>query len=401
MNKIWSRDYEVGDYWNRADLRLIIGQPFQLVIEAVVGKGYAGDIAIDDTSFTPGCALANIDLVTVTTPTPSVTTPNPCEVNGQFMCLENNQCINKTKVCDFNIDCPTPGGSDEAQCGTCTFDANGGSLCGWKDQSIYDLEWQLKSGSMSYGPNGDHTTGTGYYVAVAETDDYGFASIRTPPVGPSSGSCQLKFWYYMDFDEDSEYSTISIYFRNEDDGFFSFQYIERITESTGPQWKQAVISIGRRDERFEIGMLQIDRHVLIVNKSFILEIDGSPSEYNAIAMDDTEFFNCQTTTPPVLGYYLAHGILYKLFAMHLSFFLFVDYLWIVPLKKEYATISMTQRLISNGKERTQLHPRRIQDPVLVSEVKLSHSVLFVIIFRSYNWIWLLHFHRSIVSKVFS
>ncbi|CAF4253279.1 unnamed protein product, partial [Rotaria magnacalcarata] len=93
MNLIWTKNTEVGDFWDRADLALFNNQPFQIVLEAVVGDGFAGDIAIDDTSFTTSCILSNINLPTDTTPVPTTTTPNQCVANGQFMCVENGQCI--------------------------------------------------------------------------------------------------------------------------------------------------------------------------------------------------------------------------------------------------------------------------------------------------------------------
>ena len=254
MNKIFSQDREIGDYWLRADVKLLIGQPFQVVIEAIVGGGYAGDIAIDDTSFTPGCVLSNTDLITVTTIAPVITTPNQCAANGQFLCLENSQCISKTKVCDFVVDCPLPGGSDEAECGTCTFDNNNGSSCGWKDYSYGSLKWNLGQGPLNLGPTGDHTTGNGYYAFVPDYDWYGLASFRTPQVGPSGVECQLKFWYYMNHDETTDSSRISIYAYIENNGAYSFNLIEHIRTSTGPQWKQAIIRVGTRETRFAIGI---------------------------------------------------------------------------------------------------------------------------------------------------
>lgn len=231
---------------------LFASQPFQVVIEAVVGDGYAGDIAIDDTSFTTGCILANVNLVTVSTPPTTTLDPSSCEAKGEFTCVSDQSCISPWQVCDFTPQCQD--GSDEKDCGTCTFDGLNGTLCGWKDYSVYEHEWKLKTGSIPYGPGGDHTTGSGYYVSVYDPDEYGYASLRTPVFGPTAAECQLTFWYYMDFDEDDfDYSSISVYYRNDYGGYFSFQFIERISESTGPQWKQATISIGRRQDRFEIG----------------------------------------------------------------------------------------------------------------------------------------------------
>ena len=36
------------------------------------------------------------------------------------------------------------------------------------------------------------------------------------------------------------------------------------------------------------------------NGSIVLEIDGTPSDNNAVAIDDTEFSNCRATVPPTL-----------------------------------------------------------------------------------------------------
>ncbi|CAF4949732.1 unnamed protein product, partial [Rotaria magnacalcarata] len=283
MNLIWTKNTEVGDFWDRADLALFNSQPFQIVLEAVVGDGFAGDIAIDDTSFTTSCILSNINLPTDTTPVPTTTTPNQCVANGQFMCVENGQCIGKEKVCDFKIDCPTPGGSDEAQCGSCTFDNNNGTLCGWKDFSFSDLEWVLATGNTNMGPPSDHTTGNGFYITVPPTDFFRFASIRSPIIGPAGIECQLRFWYYMNYDASVDSSRISVYIRNEDDDFNSFLFIESIDDSSGPQWKPAIVNIGRHTQRFAI------------------EIDGTPDENNAIGIDDIDFYNCQAVSPPELG----------------------------------------------------------------------------------------------------
>ncbi|UJR31098.1 hypothetical protein I4U23_018606, partial [Adineta vaga] len=283
MSKIWSKKGEVGDYWTRTDLPVILGKPFQIVLEAIVGDGYAGDIAIDDTSFTSGCVLANVDLVTVTTPIPSTTTPNPCAATGEFMCVENGQCIDKAKVCDFKVDCPQPGGSDEAECGTCTFDNNNGTLCGWKDYSYANLQWKLTTGKTDLGPSSDHTTGSGFYVSVPASDSFSFASMRTPTIGPTGVECQLKFWYYLDYDQSTASTRIAVYIRPESNNFTTFSYIATVDEPTGAQWKQATVDIGGRSERISI------------------EIDGSPGEFNAVAIDDIEFYNCQVSAPPQLG----------------------------------------------------------------------------------------------------
>ncbi|CAF4116591.1 unnamed protein product, partial [Rotaria magnacalcarata] len=213
----------------------------------------------------------------------ALTTHNPCAIGDQFMCMENGHCIDKRKVCDFKIDCPTPGGSDEAQCGTCTFDNNNGTLCGWEDRSFSDLNWVLATGATNMGPSSDHTTGNGFYITVPPNNLYKFASLRSQTVGPAGVECQLKFSYYMNTQTTMNSSKISVYIRNENDNFTSFTYIANIYHSTGPEWKQNVINIGYQSRRF------------------FIEIDGIPYEKTAIAIDDVEFYNCQSETTPELG----------------------------------------------------------------------------------------------------
>ena len=84
---------------------------------AVRGKGYQGDIAIDDLSIAlkPGCQLYSGSLPSVTSTAAPVTTaaPNNCQPT-QFACVSDGKCITLGQVCDFNLDCAD--GSDERSC---------------------------------------------------------------------------------------------------------------------------------------------------------------------------------------------------------------------------------------------------------------------------------------------
>ena len=68
-----------GDVWHRYETEVLTSdQPFQLVIEGVVGTSYRGDIAIDDISLTPGCI---VDSTTTLSPTGfTVPTSLTCKV---------------------------------------------------------------------------------------------------------------------------------------------------------------------------------------------------------------------------------------------------------------------------------------------------------------------------------
>lgn len=172
------------------------------------------------------------------------------------MCLENGQCINETKVCDFKVDCPIAGASDETECGTCTFGNDNGTLCGWKDKSPASVEWELVSGDITLGPSSDHTTGNGFYIAVKSSTSFEYASLQSPILGPTSTMCQLKFWYYMNYDSNTYVSQITVYIGEEIDNYESLILLGSFTDSTELQWKQISINIGSRRDRFIIGMLR-------------------------------------------------------------------------------------------------------------------------------------------------
>ena len=48
-----------GAMWNRMELDLDSTAAYRIIIQANIGDGSLGDIAIDDVSFTPGCVFFN------------------------------------------------------------------------------------------------------------------------------------------------------------------------------------------------------------------------------------------------------------------------------------------------------------------------------------------------------
>lgn len=115
---LFSKKIEVGDYWDRADIKLnSILNPFQLIIEAVSGEGFLGYLAIDDTSFTSGC-ISDSTPLPIVTPIPTTTKPPKCGYDN-FECRSNGKCIPLKNVCDFVKQCAD--GSDEADCGKKSF----------------------------------------------------------------------------------------------------------------------------------------------------------------------------------------------------------------------------------------------------------------------------------------
>jgi len=91
---------------------------------------------VDDISFSPQCVQPSV--IPTGTPPPVVTVPNQC-TSVQFFC-KSQKCIDKSKVCDFNNDCGD--NSDEANCGTCSFDNN--SMCGWTNIGQGKQQWSIQ-----------------------------------------------------------------------------------------------------------------------------------------------------------------------------------------------------------------------------------------------------------------
>lgn len=86
-----------GNVWIRHELKLDFTEPFQVLIEGVVGASYASDIAIDDTVFSPECDYySSLEL-----PTTIITTtiaPKPCPIPEQVHCAGSDMCIDQNRV---------------------------------------------------------------------------------------------------------------------------------------------------------------------------------------------------------------------------------------------------------------------------------------------------------------
>uniref|UniRef100_A0A286XQ85 MAM and LDL receptor class A domain containing 1 n=1 Tax=Cavia porcellus TaxID=10141 RepID=A0A286XQ85_CAVPO len=168
---LWEIFGNQGNRWMRKLLNISSRQPFQILVEASVGDGFTGDIAIDDLSFMD-CTLYRGDLP-VKLPTPPETSipvtspPHNCTDN-EFACRSDGRCVEKFQNCDFRYDCPDK--SDESLCvmDVCTFENQ--SLCKWYHpvpgkllQDSNTFNWCLGNGiSIHHGeenhrPAVDHT----------------------------------------------------------------------------------------------------------------------------------------------------------------------------------------------------------------------------------------------------
>ncbi len=151
---------EQGFAWQRLQVDVQSPNEFRIYIEATIGDGFNGDIAIDDLVYKPGVKCSGLPTIS-TTPG---TTVGPCGDQGQFQC-QNKKCITKEKVCNFVDDCGDA--SDEAECGTCDFETG---MCGFYDGSEEQFRWTRRQAPSKVvsGPQVDHTTNSagGSYLAT-------------------------------------------------------------------------------------------------------------------------------------------------------------------------------------------------------------------------------------------
>jgi len=72
-------------------------EPFQVLIEGVVGISFISDIGLDDTVFTPECDVYPYNELPTTTII-TTTTPKPCPIAEQIHCAGSDICIEQDKV---------------------------------------------------------------------------------------------------------------------------------------------------------------------------------------------------------------------------------------------------------------------------------------------------------------
>lgn len=281
---LFQKQGEVGNYWERADLVIKDTNAFQIIIEAIVGNGALGDIAIDDISFNRGCILDDTIVLSTSIPLSTTTQPPFCG-NDKFQCVNldsNNaiQCVDKKKVCDFEYDCFDK--SDEAMCGTCDFET---SLCGWYDKSSNRFNW-LRTKAPSSNPQGaqiDHTylnnTSIKGYFAATQLTNVGSFSGRVDFWGPvfqeTSANCKMKFWLNM-FNTGSR---MSIYYTNASNTG-SFRLLQSISNGFSDyNWRFFTVNIGANVANYQI---EINAYPYYTNEL----------NYTDIALDDIEFSSC-------------------------------------------------------------------------------------------------------------
>ncbi|XP_035827621.1 MAM and LDL-receptor class A domain-containing protein 1-like [Aplysia californica] len=282
LTSVFSKSGNMGDKWIRTDIPLTETSDFQILIEATVGSAYSGDIAVDDISLTPSCKLSSNALPTAA-PMPATTTRKP---GSNFVCGDG-QPIAQTLVCDFNPDCKD--GSDEANCGTCTFESG---LCGWNDRSDGMFAWVNATAASATGtmPRVDSTfpgISKGHYMSLTggTGTDRDPATLASPVLHNTSSSCQMSFNYFVA--KTSHSAILHVRLQNSSNiGTRRFSTLwSSAYANTDGQWKSKTVDLGQLPPGYVVLITALPSR------------SGTPP---AVAIDDIVFKNCHpsSTVPP-------------------------------------------------------------------------------------------------------
>lgn len=277
MSLLWTKNGSQANAWIRAVVSISGSSPFRVVIEAVRGNGYKGDIAVDDVSFTPGCQV-----VPAATLPAVLTTPGPCGP-GKWQCA-NKQCIDYSKVCDFKNDCSD--NSDEAKCpASCPFSSG---MCYWtNDQKMAQGNWNVASNgnpATNTGPSTDHTSSSssgGFAVISKAANDTGkIFRLNSPMYHQAGKTCNFSLWYNIHGKAFRQFK-IYIHSGGVESTLFSLYYLQLNKQQD--TWQQAQVRLPGCAHQF---------YIIIEGISY-----GRQAGY--IAIDDLQFSNCMT--PPSTG----------------------------------------------------------------------------------------------------
>ncbi|XP_041658947.1 MAM and LDL-receptor class A domain-containing protein 1 [Cheilinus undulatus] len=189
---VWQKSGNQGDEWQPVQIHLVLQEVHQVTVEASVG-GEAGDIAIDDISFTSG----------------------PCPAS---------------EMCDFEE-----------------------GSCNWQQQTTDDFDWVWFSGSTfnpNTGPDSDHTRNTPvghYYLLPSSTaDEAGQTARLSSPLYPAGKGACLQLWYHM---YGAGIGVLNVYQQSEEG---KQELIFSRTGDQGQLWRFAQASLLPRDQPFRI-----------------------------------------------------------------------------------------------------------------------------------------------------
>ena len=296
VSKLLGRSGNLGQVWVQFSQQLVSSQPFQVVIEGVIGRGYRSDLAIDDLVLSSGCRYTGTTLPTAGyITTTASTTPNTCGAS-KFQCADGS-CIDLIRYCDFTKDCHD--GSDEAMCGACNFE-NG--LCGYRDMSVGRYNWTLSYGAVmgAVGPAVDHTIRTrgGHYAYVEGTRGVfrQVARLRSPVLPTFSGSCIMTFFYFLGGPQVGSLEVGVV-----GNGTYRRLFLAPRYTTSAIMWRPGYVYLGR--------------YMALIPAGSRLEFRVQPglgrlaNNSDDIAIDDISFRNCDPKQyPPNVSCTFEHGL---------------------------------------------------------------------------------------------
>lgn len=275
LHPLWGVHGPKGDFFHKTVINVFNVKPVQLVIEASVGIGFNGDIAIDDVSLTPSCRLYHGSISTDVML--HTTTPNPCGA-GNTQCADHLQCVPVTSVCDFINHCSD--GSDEAKCGQCDFETG---MCGWQDMSVGAYAWERHNGSTTSsltGPPVDHTSGTanGNYMFIDGSQGgilAGNADLVSPVYGALGSDCQIQFAFHRKGDVQG-FLRLYLVPNNVQPTDTAGRILLWSANTQNDSWQMATVGIGARDPGYRL-VFEAVKHL----------------QTGDMAIDDVKFVGCK------------------------------------------------------------------------------------------------------------
>lgn len=259
-----------GQYYEKVIIPLgDVSYPFEIIIEGKTGTtNKVGGWAVDDVSFTSGCTVSNKTLP-LTFIEPTTAPPEDCDAD-EFYCVKDQKCIDSEMVCDFVPQCSDA--SDEAKCGTCTFDDDKNPTCGWSDYR--GNKWTRVKGPQGINGLTSGVTEGGYYMYIKK--DKGGATtskaiLRSVNFHDASSTCSVSFYYFMSgiTNSDAELK-LQLQTKKREDVL-----LWKESSDQGDKWQNATVSIGSRDAGWYLDF--IATHVM---------------SKGDIAIDDVEFLLC-------------------------------------------------------------------------------------------------------------
>ncbi|KAM8967148.1 MAM and LDL-receptor class A domain-containing protein 1 [Pelodytes ibericus] len=238
-HELWSQCGRQGPQWRRAEIFLGTLSSFQIVLRALRGVSYVGDVTVDDISF-EDCA-------------PMVIPDKDCTTD-EFMC-SNKYCIPKDNLCDFVNDCGDNSDENPYICysffARCNFEYD---LCDWNQDKNDDFDWNLRAGStptFGTGPATDHTLQNpfGYYILIESAYPHlpmQGAKLFGPQISRWSKSCKLIFYFHMFGEGIGSLTVCQVTLSNQE------RILLNLTGDQGNFWQRKELTLHKLEEDFYV-----------------------------------------------------------------------------------------------------------------------------------------------------